>query len=144
LESAQTLPSFSFCTRCFSRNSQLHGLKQLYSLHAVKSPFDGQWFFSYPTFQRLRQSTASTAPILARSIVAQGLLQAQGGSPERVQYQLVSDNFFDALGVSPTGGRFFEASDTNASRGDWPAVLRYGHCSRHWRRSLGRRKESEY
>jgi len=107
--------------------------EQLYSLHAVKSPFDGQWFFSYPAFQRLRQSTASTAPILARSIVAQGLLQAQGGSPERVQYQLVSDNFFDVLGVSPIGGRFFEASDTNASRGDWPAVLRYGH----WQQAFG-------
>ena len=27
---------------------------QLYSLHAVKSPFDAQWFFSYPAYQRLR------------------------------------------------------------------------------------------
>jgi predicted permease len=107
--------------------------EQLYSLHAVKSPFDGQWFFSYPAFQRLRQSTGSTAPILARSIVAQGILQAQGGSPERARYQLVSDNFFEVLGVSPVGGRFFEASDANASLGDWPAVLGYGY----WQRAFG-------
>src|SRR4029077_20875634 len=51
--------------------------EQLYSLHAVKSPFDGQWFFSYPAFQKLRKSTENSAPILARSSVAQGIFQAQ-------------------------------------------------------------------
>src|SRR5438477_2313278 len=106
--------------------------EQFYSLHAVKSPFDGQWFFAYPAFQRLRQ-TSATAPILARSSVGQGIFQAQGGSPERARYQLVSDNFFDVLGVSPAGGRFFETSDTNASWGDWPAVLRYGY----WQQAFG-------
>jgi len=107
--------------------------EQLYSLHAVKSPFDGQWFFSYPAFQKLRKSAENTAPILARSNVAQGIFQAQAGSPERVRHQLVSDNFFDVLGVSPARGRFFEASDGNALRGDWPAVLRYGY----WQQAFG-------
>src|SRR3981081_4417884 len=43
---------------------------QLYSLHAVKSPFDGQWFFSYPAYQRLR-TTANSAPVLARSGISE-------------------------------------------------------------------------
>jgi predicted permease len=106
---------------------------QLYSLHAVKSPFDGQWFFSYPAFHRLRQSTAHTAPILARSIVSQGILQSQGGSPGRAKYQLVSDNFFDVLGVSPVRGRFFASSERQAAQGEWPAVLRYGY----WQQGFG-------
>ena len=106
--------------------------EQLYSLHAVKSPFDAQWFFSYPAFQKLRQSAAGRAPILARSIVTQGILQAQGSSPESARYQLVSDNFFDVLGLAPVRGRFFEPSDREP-RGAWPAVLRYGY----WKQTFG-------
>ena len=107
--------------------------EQLYSLHAVKSPFDGQWFFSYPAYQKLWQSRAQTAQILARSSVSQGILQAQSGSPERARYQLVSDNFFDVPGIAPAVGRFFEGSDTYASHGEWPAVLRYGY----WQQAFG-------
>jgi predicted permease len=107
--------------------------EQLYSLHAVKSPFDTQWFFSYPAYQKLRQSAPKTAPILARSSVSQGILQAQGGSPGRARYQLVSDNFFDVLGVAPAAGRFFEGSDSDASHGGWPAVLRFGY----WQQAFG-------
>src|ERR1700760_317396 len=33
---------------------------ELYSLHAVRSPFDGEWFFSFPAYQRLRQATCQT------------------------------------------------------------------------------------
>jgi predicted permease len=106
--------------------------EQLYSLHAVKSPFDAQWFFSYPAFQKLRRSAAGRAPILARSIVTQGILQAQGSSPESARYQLVSDNFFDVLGLAPVRGRFFEPSDREP-RGAWPAVLRYGY----WKQTFG-------
>jgi len=106
---------------------------QLYSLHAVKSPFDGQWFFSYPAYQRLRSSTANSAPILARSGISDGILQRQSESAARVKYQLVSENFFDVLGLSPMGGRFFEASDKKFSQGSWPVVLRYGY----WAESFG-------
>src|SRR5262249_18942869 len=43
---------------------------ELYSLHAVKSPFDGQWFFSYPAYQRLRQATIA-APVIARTSISE-------------------------------------------------------------------------
>jgi predicted permease len=106
---------------------------QLYSLHAVKSPFDGQWFFSYPAYQRLQTSTANSALVLARSGISEGLLERQSEFAARVSYQLVSGNFFDVLGVSPVSGRFFEASDKESALSAWPVVLRYGY----WRESFG-------
>lgn len=107
---------------------------QLYSLHAVKSPFDGQWFFSYPAYQHLRQLTTHVAPVIARSGTSDGLFQPNGRSPERAVVQLVSDNFFDVLGISPAIGRFFLASDEKSGQNQWPAVLRYGF----WKQSFGK------
>src|SRR5271170_276888 len=106
---------------------------QLYSLHAVKSPFDGQWFFSYPAYQRLRNSTAKTAPVIARSGISEGIFQPIGRTPEQVDVQLVSDNFFDALGISSAAGRLFLARDEDPAQREWPAVLRYGF----WKQSFG-------
>jgi predicted permease len=106
---------------------------QLYSLHAVKSPFDGQWFFSYPAYQHLRHATAEVAPVIARSGISEGVLQPRGGSPERARLQMVSDNFFDVLGISPASGRFFFASDEKLGQNEQPVVLRYGF----WKQSFG-------
>src|ERR1700677_1093861 len=33
---------------------------QLYSLRAVKSPFDAQWFYYYPAYERLRRATGAS------------------------------------------------------------------------------------
>ncbi len=106
---------------------------QLYSLRAVKSPFDGQWFFSYAAYQSLRHATANAAPVIARSGSAEGIFQPNGRSPERASVQLVSDNFFEVLGVSPATGRLFFASDGEPGQNQWPAVLRYGF----WKQSFG-------
>jgi predicted permease len=107
--------------------------KQLYSLHAVKSPFDGQWFFSFPAYGRLRQATAKLAPVIARSGISQGVFQTKGGSAERTRLQLVSENFFAVLGITPAAGRLFLASDENAAQNQWPVVLRFGY----WKQSFG-------
>jgi predicted permease len=106
---------------------------QLYSLHAVKSPFDGQWFFSYPAYQHLRHATENVAPVIARSGISEGIFQPKGRSSERASVQLVSDNFFDVLGISPATGRFFFASDDDPTQNHWPVVLRYGY----WKQSFG-------
>ena len=39
---------------------------QIDSIHALQSPYDGQWFFSYPAYRRLRQATLGNAPVFAR------------------------------------------------------------------------------
>jgi hypothetical protein len=88
---------------------------QLYSLHAVKSPFDTQWIFSSPAYRRLRYATADSAAVVARSGISDGIFQASGGSSERASYQMVSTDFFDVLGVSPAAGRSFLSTDDRSA-----------------------------
>jgi predicted permease len=105
--------------------------EQIYSLHAVKSPFDAQWFFSYPAYQRLNNEATGTVPVIAHSGISEGLLKASGNSGQRVRFQLVSVNFFDVLGLSPRLGRFFYGADENVGE-EQVAVLRAGY----WRQSF--------
>jgi predicted permease len=105
---------------------------QLYSLHALKSPFDGQWFFSYPAYRRLRQASGSALPVIARSGLGQGTLQGGDGSAGRVSFQLVSGNFFSVLGISPFAGRLFVDSDDRSAQNEWPVVLRYEYAREHF------------
>ena len=106
---------------------------QLYSLHAVKSPFDNQWFFSSPAYRNLRASSPNRAPVIARSGISQGILIPNGASPSRADFQMVSDNFFDVLGLSPAAGRLFLAGEDEPTQSQLPVVLRYGY----WKQSFG-------
>jgi predicted permease len=103
---------------------------QLYSLHAVKSPFDAQWFFSYPAYQRLRQTPG--ARVIARSGLGSGVLQMRDGFSQETSFQLVSDNFFTVLGLSPFAGRFFQSVDDVPGQSEVPVVLRYGFAKEHF------------
>ena len=96
---------------------------QLFSIHAVPSPFDGEWFYSYGAYQRLRQATGESAPVIARSGFGSGVLQ-EGGFSGQAQYQLVSANFFQVLGISPSAGRLFESTDDAEGQLEVPVVLR--------------------
>ena len=105
---------------------------QLYSIHAVPSPYDGQWFFSYSAYRRLRETTQDTAPVLARSGIGEGVLQQANASDRRIPFQLVSDNFFGVLGLSPTVGRFFQNGEDAQQQSEWPVILRYGFFKEHF------------
>ena len=107
--------------------------EQLYSVHAAKSPFDQQWFFSYPAYEKLKRETPDAAPIIARSGISEGLLKATSHASERVRFQLVSSNFFDVLGLAAQRGRFFRDGDETTSDSDVPVVLRAAY----WRRAFG-------
>jgi predicted permease len=105
---------------------------ELYSLHAVQSPFDGEWFFSFPAYRRLRQATQEDAPVFARSGFGIGVLQETDGATSRIEFQLVSDNFFSALGLAPSAGRFFLDGDDQRQQSEWPVILRYGYFKEHF------------
>ena len=109
---------------------------QLYSLRAVQSPFDAQWFFSYPAYRRLRQATGNAAPVIARSGPGSGVLQVGSGFSQEAHFELVSDNFFAVLGLSPAWGRFFQSGDDAASQSELPVVLRYGFAEQHFGHSV--------
>ncbi len=98
---------------------------ELYALHAVKSPFDEQWFYSYPAYQRLKQATGDTAPVIARSGIGRGIFEAGDGFSEESALQLVSANFFSVLGLAPSSGRFFEPRDDVEQQSEVPVILRY-------------------
>jgi predicted permease len=105
---------------------------QLYSLHAVQSPFDGESFFSFPAYTRLRQATREDAPVFARSGFGTGVLQETDGASSRIDFQLVSDNFFSVLGLAPSAGRFFLDGDDQREQSEWPVILRYGYFKEHF------------
>jgi putative ABC transport system permease protein len=105
---------------------------QLHSLHSVQSPFDGEWFFSFPAYQRLRQATQEDAPVFARSGFGEGVFQQRNGTTSRAGLQLVSDNFFKALNLSPFAGRFFLPGDDQREQPEWPVILRYGYFKEHF------------
>ena len=115
---------------------------QIYSIHALRSPFDGEWFFSYSAYRRMRESTKETAPVFARSGLGVGVFQETDGSSSRSEFQLVSDNFFDTLGLSPVAGRFFQHGDDEKQPSEFPVVLRNGFFREHFaadRSVIGRR-----
>ncbi len=103
---------------------------ELYSLRAVQSPFDAQWFYSYPAYERLRKATG--ASVIARSGMGGGVLQAPNGFSQEASFQLVSDNFFSVLGLSPSAGRFFAGSDDTPGQSELPVVLRHGFAQEHF------------
>jgi len=59
-------------------------------------------------------------------------LQETAGATSRVEFQLVSDNFFSVLGLSPSAGRFFLDGDDQREQSEWPVILRYDYFKQHF------------
>ena len=84
--------------------------QELYSIEAARSPFDAQTFLSYSAYRNLRHSSQGAAQdaaqVIARSGISRAVIQRNGDaqSAVRVDTQLVSDNFFSVLGLSPAAG----------------------------------------
>jgi predicted permease len=109
---------------------------ELYSLEAAKSPFDAKTFLSYSAYRNLRHATQDTAPVIARSGNSRTVFQRANAnaasSSLRIETQLVSDNFFSVLGLSPAAGRFFLDGDDESRPAELPVVLRYAF----WKQEL--------
>jgi predicted permease len=101
--------------------------EELVTVHAARTPFDQAWFVSYSAYQRLRASTPE-APLLATTGSAHEDLQLPNGALGKPSCQMVSDNYFDVLGVAPAAGRFFIPAEDAPGQGEWPAVLRYDYA----------------
>ncbi|HEY3738743.1 MAG TPA: ABC transporter permease, partial [Bryobacteraceae bacterium] len=78
--------------------------------------------FSYPMYQRLRDRNQVFSGLLASGRA--GLLDASidGGGLERIVGRLVSDNFFEVLGIGASMGRVFATGD-DRKRGANPVVV---------------------
>jgi len=90
---------------------------------------------SLPNFNDVRAQCQSCESLSAWTIGHSNLTQAnpaQGAEPERVQYAIVSADFFATLGVQPLLGRSFRAEEDNP--GNASAVI-VSHSL--WQRRLG-------
>jgi predicted permease len=87
--------------------------------------------FSYRTFELFRENNETLADVFAFARIYRANVVA-GGEARVSDGQLVSGNYFDALGVRMAAGRPIVASDDTASA---PAVAVLGH--RYWRERFG-------
>lgn len=82
---------------------------------------------SYPFYQRLRDRNQVFSGVLATG--RGGVLDASidGGGPERVRGRMVSDNYFEVLGVEPVRGRVFASGDDRKPGANPVAVISYDY-----------------
>jgi len=78
---------------------------------------------SYPDFLDLRERRPDSVEDLIAFTLAPMSLRTNGGEPQRTFGQLVSGNFFSALGVTPALGRAFLPEEDTAPNGHPVVVL---------------------
>src|SRR5260221_5684126 len=86
--------------------------------------------FSYPFYRELRQRNQVFSSLIARGL-RPASMAAQGGA-ERGVIEIVSGNYFSALGVRPFQGRVFTDDDNRVPMGHPVTVVSY----RYWRDRL--------
>jgi len=86
--------------------------------------------FSYPFYRELRQRNQVFSSLAARALRPASI--AAGGSAERGVIEIVSGNYFSALGVRPVQGRVFTDDDNRVPMGHPVTVVSY----RYWRERL--------
>ena len=90
--------------------------------------------FSYPVYQQLRRQSQSFQDVFAFKVIPQ-VTVAAGNKPEPVKAELVSGNYFSALGVGTVLGREIQNSDDGAPGSGPVAVISDGFWSRRFGRS---------
>jgi predicted permease len=96
------------------------------------TPEESEGAWSWPEYEALRDRTTSFSGVVARGRRGASL-RAADGSSELLLVNVVSTNFFSALGVRPAAGRLFAPGD-EASLTARPAVV-LGHAI--WQRRFG-------
>jgi macrolide transport system ATP-binding/permease protein len=89
--------------------------------------------FSYPDYRDLRDKSRSFDGVLAYEVSTLGFARSRRTSPEKRIGMLVSDNFFDVLGVQAAFGRSFTPDEAQVSGRNPVVVLGYDY----WKNALG-------
>ena len=90
--------------------------------------------FSYPVYQQLRRQNSVFEDVFAFKVIPQ-LTVAVDNKPEPVTAELVSGNYYSALGVNTVLGREIQNSDDGAPGSGDVAVISDGFWARHFGRS---------
>lgn len=90
--------------------------------------------FSYPVYQRLRAKNTIFENVFAFKVIPQVTVSI-GNQPEAVKAELVSGNYYSALGVNTVLGRGIQNSDDGGPGSSAVAVISEAFWSRHFGRS---------
>ena len=88
--------------------------------------------FSYPVYEQLKAENRTFEDLLAFKDT--GMNATIGGEAQRVRAEMVSGNYYDALGVRPELGRNLQPSDDSRPGQGAVMVISYGL----WERAFGR------
>jgi predicted permease len=103
---------------------------QAQSLFMIERGSDHSGAQSYPDYLDLRDRNHSFDDLVAYDIAQAGL--DTGGSPSSTWGEIVSGNYFDALGIQPYLGRFFHGSDEHGANSAPYIVLSYAYWHIHF------------
>ena len=98
---------------------------------------DPQYAFSYPEYMNLRNQQTAFQSVIAASWPARVLVSSPGESggdqSTPAQAQLVSGNYFDALGINAALGRVFGPDEDRVAGGNPVVVLSHAYWQRQYR-----------
>src|SRR5208337_1690792 len=97
----------------------------------LQSRTDGHFYFSYPMYRDLRDRNSVFSGLIATDLTSVGV--QWHNQPELVDAELVSGNYFDALGIQPALGRLLVADDDRVADANPDVVLSFSY----WQRRLG-------
>ncbi len=90
--------------------------------------------FSYPLYRRIREQNRVFSGLLASGKAQDTDVVIGKGSSEEARCRMVSDNYFDVLGVSPMLGRTFSPQENSAAGANPAIIISYDY----WTNRLGR------
>lgn len=101
---------------------------------STDTPHNSLGSFSYPDYRDVREQAQTLSGVTAFQFSSLGYANSATASPQMRLGMLVSDNFFNVLGVQPMLGRAFSADEGKVPGRDAIAVLGYDF----WKNDFGR------
>jgi putative ABC transport system permease protein len=128
---------FSLMNQILLRQLPVQNPNELVVLHApgpvtghVSDDGDETESFSYPMYKALRENSGKVCNMLGQYAFSASI--SSHGQTEHGSGQLVSGNYFEALGVPPAIGRVFSLDDDRVPGGHPVVVLSHAYWTRHF------------
>lgn len=126
-----TTAVFSLIDAVLLRDAAGHDPDHLLDIYNLND--DGRWYYTgYHAVERLRDEGADVLEGVAAWVAMPAAVE-EDGVPRPVQYELVTGNYFDVLGITPALGRFFTPEE-DATPGTHPVAV-VSHA--YWHDRLG-------